>query len=81
MLLFCGIKKILIKLAKVELTKIFPLIGMIFGSFIRKSKWKRMISLISYVSLNYSLLRNRFMTSHLSIDTMFMNLLCLKTIL
>lgn len=76
-----GLKKILIKLAKVEFTKIFPLIGTIFGSFIEKTRWKRIISLISYVSLNYSLLRNRFMTSYFSIDTMFINLFCLKTLL
>lgn len=81
LLLFCGIKKILIKLAKVEFTKILPLIGTIFGSFIEKIRWKRIISLISYVSLNYSLLRIRFMTSYFSIDTIFMNLFCLKAIL
>lgn len=44
----------------------------------KKKKMKRIILLISYVSLNYPLLRNRFMTSHFSIGTMFMNLFYLK---
>lgn len=43
-------KKILIRLAKVEFTKIFPMIGNIFGPFIEKIRWKRIILLISCFS-------------------------------
>lgn len=74
-------KKILIRFVKVGFIKIFLLIGIIFGFFIEKIRWKRIMLFILYVFFNYLLFRNRFMISYFLIDIMFMNLFCLKIIL